>query len=109
MSTVVKARHMDVPDDVREYVEAKAEKLHRYLGEIRHIEVTLDVEAEKAFVEVLVTAKRKATFVATHLDDDMHASIDQCFHKISEQLRRYKDRVRDRQGLPHSETMTPPE
>jgi putative sigma-54 modulation protein len=100
---------MDVPDDIREYVEAKAEKLHRYLDEIQNIEVTLDVEAEKAFVEFIVTAKRKATFVATHLDEDMHASIDQCSHKIAEQLRRYKDRVRDRQGPPHSETMAPPE
>jgi len=37
----------------------------------------------------------------------MYACIDQCMDKIKEQVRRHKDRVRDRQGPPHSESMTP--
>ena len=57
-------------------------------------------------MEIVVTATRKNTFVATHRDDDMYAALDQCLHKITEQLRRHKDRVRDRHGPPHEETMT---
>ena len=57
------------------------------------------------FPEIVVQAKRKQTFVATHHDDDMYACVDQCLHKITEQLRRHKDRVRDRQGPPHGEAV----
>ena len=103
MSVVVEARHMSLPDDLREYVEGKAEKLSRFLADIQTTEVILDVEGEKPVVEIVVTAKRKATFVATSRDHDMHIAIDQCLHKISEQLRRHKDKIRNRQGPPHGQ------
>ena len=103
MSVVVKARHMSLPDDLREYIETKAEKLVRYLADIQNTEVVLDVEGEKPVVEIVVTAKKKTTFVATCRDEDMHRAIDQCLHKISEQLRRHKDKIRDRQGPPHGQ------
>ncbi len=103
MSVVVEARHMSLPEDLREYVETKAEKLSRYLADIQNTEVILDIEGEKPVVEIVVTAERKATFVATCRDDDMHTAIDQCLHKIGEQLRRHKDKIRDRQGPPHGQ------
>ncbi len=104
MNIVVKARHMDVTDAMREYVESKAAKLERFYDNIKTAEATLDIEADKPVVEIVVTAKRKSTFVATERGDDMYACIDQCLHKITEQLRRHKSKVRDRQGLTHSET-----
>lgn len=105
MKTVVKARHMNVTDAIRDFVEGKASKLPRYYDGLQTVEVTLDVEADKPFAEIVVTARKKHTFVATHRDDDMYACIDQCMHKIVEQLRRHKDRVRDRRGPGHGETM----
>lgn len=105
MNIVVKARHMDVTDAIRQYVEAKASKLPRFYDNIQSIDVTLDVEAEKPFAEIIVTARRKSIFVASHRDHDMYACVDQCLHKISEQLRRHKDKVRDRQGPPHNEAL----
>jgi len=92
---------MDVSDDVREYIEAKARKLIRYLRTIENTEVTLDHEGDQAKVEIVVTAKKKTTFVATAEDADMHTAIDQCLHKIGEQLRRHKDKIRDHQGPGH--------
>ncbi len=101
MNIVVKARHMEATDSIREYVQTKAAKLPKIYDSITSIEVILDLEADKSVVEILVQAKRKATFVATHRDDDMYASVDQCLHKITEQIRRHKDKVRDRQTAPH--------
>lgn len=98
MSIVVNARHMSVSDDLRDYVETKAEKLTKYLGTIQHTEVILDREGETPSVEIVVSAKKKTTFVAKHSDEDLHTAIDQCLHKIAEQLRRHKDKVRDHQG-----------
>ena len=107
MSIVVKGKHMHVPEDVREYAESKAEKLIRYLADIQNTEVTLATEADQPFVEIVVTAKKRNTFVATHRDHDMHVAMDQCFHKITEQLRRHKDKIRDRQGPQHGEADQP--
>ncbi len=105
MNILVKAPHMPVTDAIRQHVEGKVAKLPRFYDNVQTIEVTLDREAEKSFVEIVVTAKRRNTFVATHTDDDMYAALDQCMHKITEQLRRHKDKVRDRHGPSHQETM----
>jgi putative sigma-54 modulation protein len=91
-------RHMEVTDAMRQYVESKAAKLPRFYDNVLTAEVILGMEADKAVVEIVVTANRKNTFVATHRDDVMYAGIDECLRKISEQLRRHKDKVRDRQG-----------
>lgn len=104
MNIIVKARHMDVTDAMREYVESKVAKLPRYYDSIQTVETILEMEADHAVVEMVVTARRKATFVATHREEDLYASVDQCLQKISEQLRRHKDKVRDRQGPPRSES-----
>jgi putative sigma-54 modulation protein len=94
---------MDVTNAIREYVESKASRLRRFYNGLHSIEVILDVEAEKPVVEIVVTASRKSTFVATHRDNDMYACVDQCLQKISEQLRRHKGKVRHRQGAPHNQ------
>ncbi len=106
MNILVKAPHVPVTEAVRQHVEGKVSKLPRFYDNVRTIEVTLDKEAGKSVVEIVVSASRKNTFVASHRDDDMYAALDQCLHKITEQLRRHKDRVRDRQGPPHKELMT---
>jgi len=104
MNIVVNARHMEVTDAIREFVEGKVSKLPKFYNNVQTIDVHLDKEAEKSVAEIVVTAKKKSTFVATHRDDDLYSCIDQCLHKISQQLRRHKDRVRDRQAAPHSQT-----
>ena len=105
MNIVVTGRHMDVTGAIREYVQNKADKLPKYYDNITSIEVTLGMDGDQPVAEIVVQATRKNTFVATHRDQDMYVAIDQCLHKISEQLRRHKDKVRDRQGPPHSEVM----
>ncbi len=94
-----------ITDAIREYLASKMAKLPHYYDNVQSAEVILDMEAEKPVVEIVVTAKRKTTFVATHRGEDMYESIDQCLHKIVEQIRRHKDKVRDRQGIPHDEAL----
>lgn len=106
MNIVVKARHMDVTDAMREYVETKTSRLNRYYDNVQTVEVTLDVEADKPSVEIVVSAKRKHVFVASHRDDDMYGCVDKCVHKITEQLRRHKDKVRHHQKPSHGDQAT---
>lgn len=108
MNIGVTARHMDVTDAMRQYVEAKLGKLPRYYDSIQSIEATLDMEADQASVEIVVTARRKHTFVASHHDKDMYACVDKCIDKITQQIRRHKDRVRGRQAAPTGQAPAEP-
>jgi len=94
---------MDVTDAIRDFVEKKVSKLPRFYDNVQQIQVNLVREADKTVAEIIVTAKRRNTFVATHRDADLYAAVDQCLHKATEQLRRHKDRVRDRKATPLNE------
>ena len=94
MNIVIEARHMEVTDSLRDYVESKAEKLPKYFDSIHSIEVKLDMEADQPMSEIVVHAGKKITFVASARNEDMYSCVDQSLHKIAEQLRRHKDRVR---------------
>jgi putative sigma-54 modulation protein len=96
----VQARHMEVTEALRQHVEDKVDKLPRLLHTLLSVEVILDREAGNSVVEVVATARRKSTFVATHRHPDMYVCIDQCLHKVAEQIRRHKDKVRDHQKPP---------
>jgi putative sigma-54 modulation protein len=103
----VVARHMDVTEAMKRYAEEKAGRLPRFYDAVRAAVVTLDKDAGEFLVEIVVTGRRKSVFVAHHRGTELHACLDQCIHKLTEQLRRHKDRVRDRQGPGHQETMLP--
>jgi putative sigma-54 modulation protein len=103
VNIVVTSRHMNVPEDFRQKAEAKVEKLERYFDSLQSVELTLDHEADQAKVEILAVAKHKTQFVATARDGDLGVALDQCVHKVSEQIRRHKDKVRDHKGVPHED------
>lgn len=106
MKVSVESRHMAMTAAMRQYAQEKAEKLPRYYDGLRSVNVTLDMEAGLFAVEMVASGKRKRVFVAHHRGDDMYACVDQCCHKLEEQIRRHKDRVRDRQGPTHGEGAT---
>jgi putative sigma-54 modulation protein len=108
VNVIVKARHMDMSDSVREYVESKSERMERVFDRIGDVEVVIDIEADKPVVEIIAHVRKRHTFVASHRDDDMYAAIDHCLDKIVQQLRRHKEKVRDHQGPGHDQTMTQP-
>jgi putative sigma-54 modulation protein len=101
----VNARHMDATDAIHEYVQTKADKLDRYYDKLHKGEVVLEIEADQAHVEFVVTADGKHTFVSEAKAPDLYAAVDKAVEKMIEQVRRHKDKVRDRKGPPHSQTM----
>ena len=103
----VESRHLDVSDAMKDYAREKLDKLPRYYDGLQSIVLTFDKDAGDFLVEVVASGRRKAVFVATHRDADIVVSVDQCVHKITEQIRRHKDKVRDRHGPSHEETMQP--
>jgi len=97
---------MNLTEAMREYVEGKIEKLPRFYDSILSIDATLDVEADQPVVEIHVTARQKHTFVARHRGEDLYACVDQCVDKITQQIRRHKDRVRGHRPAPAAQIAT---
>ncbi len=107
MNVNVAARHMEVTDAMREYAQDKISKLPRLYDGLHSADVTFAMEGAEHLVEIVAHGRRKSTFVAHHRGKEMYGCLDQCVHKLEAQLRRHKDRVRDRQGPGHDETMAP--
>ena len=105
MNVIVKARHMETSDSIRQYVESKTAKLERIYAGIQSVEVILETEADHCVVEIIAQASKKHTFVASQRDANMYACVDMCLDKVAAQIRRFKDKVRDRHGPALSETL----
>jgi putative sigma-54 modulation protein len=103
----VAARHMEVTDAMRDYARDKVSKLPRLYDGLHSADVTFAMEGSEYVVEIVAHGRRKSVFVARRQGKELYACLDQCVHKLEGQLRRHKDRVRDRHGPPHEETMGP--
>ena len=89
---------MDITEAIRAYAQDKAQKLQRYYDRIMSIEIIMDIEGGTPTAEAVVTATHNSTFVGRHRGEDMYGCIDNAIHKVEEQLRRHKDRLRGHKG-----------
>jgi len=102
----VVGRHMDVTEAMKAYAMEKVGKLPHFYDSLQSADVCFATDAGEYLVEIVAHGKRKSTFVASHQGKDMYGCLDQCVHKLEQQLRKHKDRVRDRHGPSHEESMT---
>jgi putative sigma-54 modulation protein len=110
MQITVTGRHMGVTEALKEYCIEKADRLPRFLDRIHLIEVVLDGKDGKHTAEMIVhAAGAHDPFVAHQQGDDAFAAVDMLMDKIEEQLRRYKERHRNRKHPPRSSHEGPPE
>ena len=98
MQILVTGRHVEVTDEVREYIQTKAGRLTKYYDRIHEIEVILDHESEQFSAEMIVRAGRKHTFVARGTGPDTFALVDEILEKLERQLTKHKEKNRNRKG-----------
>lgn len=100
MQVTVSGRHMGVNDALRDYCEKKAERLVRFYDRIQSIEVVLDGRNGKHSAEMIVHSEGTSPFVAHELHDDVFAAVDLLLDKVEEQIRRHKEKLRNRKHPP---------
>ena len=98
MQIEISTRHGGLGTEQHRYLHDKAEKLLKYFGRLMAIEVAVDHVKHSWDVEILVSAEHKHDFVAREQATTPEAAMDQCVHKIEQQLRRYKERVQHHKG-----------
>jgi ribosome hibernation promoting factor len=98
MALIFTARHFKAHYSLKEFAEAELDKLTKFYDGIIKSEVILSYDKPTNSVktaEVIVHANNHHTFTAKNSSDDFKVSIEGAIDKISTQIRKYKDKVKD--------------
>jgi putative sigma-54 modulation protein len=96
----ISARHGQLRDDQKQFIQEKAQKLLHFFERLTSIDVTVDLENDLKTVEFVVSAEHKHDFVARESNGDVRAAVDLALDKLEKQLRKYKERVQDHRRTP---------
>lgn len=105
----VKGKGVTVTPELRRQVEAKMQRLAKYLDRLNHIEVELCHEktrdaARRNTVETTATVLGRTVRVsASH--EEMRAAIDGSVDKLYRQLNRHKERIKSHHGVRLAEAL----
>ena len=95
MQITFTGRHVQITDDIRSFVEKRARKLEGVFNFLDELQVVIEQEKTRFFTEVTLSA-RKATFHARIETHDVFESLDTALNRIESQVRRHKERMKDR-------------
>ena len=98
MQIEISTRHGGLVPETQAYIHDKAEKLLKYFGRLMAIEVEVEHLKHSWQVEIFVSAEHKHDFIAREEGPTPESAMDQCVHKIEQQLRRYKEKVTHHKG-----------
>ncbi|MFH1269338.1 MAG: ribosome-associated translation inhibitor RaiA [Planctomycetota bacterium] len=97
MEITISTRHGHISEETQAKIASKVEKLGRLFDRLTGIEVTIDLEhRDMPSIDLRVSAEHRHDFVATSQSEDLLASTDIAVRKLEQQVRRHKERVRDR-------------
>jgi len=94
----IAAHHFHVGDRLREVIEERCDHLMRFFDGVTTIHVTLNTEKERRIAELVANVSHGAPVVAKAIADDMYVAVHEAAEKVEKQLRRHKDKIRDRRG-----------
>lgn len=110
MELVIQGKNIDITTSIRRYVSQKIEKaVSHFQGLITEVDVHLSVARNPRITpsqtaEVTVYVNRSVVRVEES-SDSLYASIDMVADKLCRQLRKYKERYREKRRLPEQDTI----
>jgi len=99
LEVTITGKRFHPSEQIKVYAQEKAERLARFFDGIQSVSFTLSREGDRQQVELIVQAAPKARLVAHESGIDMMAAIDRVIDKAQRQLRRFKDKLKDRREL----------
>jgi putative sigma-54 modulation protein len=92
MNLVISGKNIDITEGLRSAIEEKIGKLERYFNDSTEVHVTLSTE------KIEVTIPMKGSMIrAEETSKDMYVSIDLVEEVIERQLRKYKNKLIDKE------------
>ena len=96
MNLVISGKNLDITEGLRSAVEEKIGKLERYFTDSTEVHVTLSTEKKKKKIEITIPMKG-SIIRAEEVSSDMYVSIDLVEEVIERQLRKYKNKLIDKE------------
>jgi putative sigma-54 modulation protein len=91
------ARHFDLTDDLKDFVERHLRKLERFFDHI--IDSHLILEMEKSRMTAELKLKVYGTVLTSkHRSFDMYDSVEKVIDKMERQLKTYKGKLQDKKA-----------
>jgi len=95
MNIIIRGKHIEITDALRDYVTKRVGKLEKYTDEFQDVSVTLLVEKDRHRVEV--TAPINGMILrGEEQTGDMYSSIDMVLEKLERQIDKYRTRISKR-------------
>lgn len=96
MLLTITAKHIEMTNAIKEYIETKTAKLPKYYDSINKMEVVVDGnDGGKVAVELIASAEHGKIFIARETGADMYTCIDLVTHKIERQISEQKKKERN--------------
>lgn len=93
----VTGHHIEVTDPLRQYVNAKFERLERHFDQFSNVHVVLSVEKLRQKAEANLQINGASVF-ADSVHEDMYAAIDTLIDKLDRQVIKHKEKKIDHRG-----------
>ena len=100
MKFIITGRNIDVTTRLKRAVEDKIGKLEKYFTPDTEVHVTLSVEKDRQKIEVTIPVKG-TVIRSEQISSDMYVSIDLVEEIIERQLKKYKNKLIERQQGSH--------
>ncbi len=100
MKFIITGRNIDVTPGLKSAVEDKIGKLEKYFTPDTEVHVTLSVEKDRQKIEVTIPVKG-TVIRSEQISSDMYVSIDLVEEIIERQLKKYKNKLIERQHGSH--------
>ena len=94
MQTIISARNFELSEPLKEYTEAKMEKLGKEYNKLNTVRVVLSREHNEDIVEAQATGKH-LNLDASASSHDMNYSVDLAYEKLEKQLQKRLSRIKD--------------
>ena len=96
MRFIITGRNIDITEGLKSAVEEKLGKLDRFFAPETEVNVTLSVEKERQKIEVTIPVKGNI-IRSEQVSSDMYVSIDLVEEVSERQLKKYKNKIVDKQ------------
>lgn len=103
MQTSVTFKNVDPSDNLKSYVSDKLDKLDKFLDNPAEATVVLSIEKFRHIAEVNITGDRLNVF-GKEETSDMYAAIDMVLDKLEKQIKKNKQKIRDRRTTSKGKT-----
>ncbi len=94
MHITISAKHMELTQPIRDYIERKMSRLPHFFNRLQEIRVIIERVPHGYHVEVVSDVEHHKDFVANSEHRDLYACVDMVSDRAVRQLHEWKDRIR---------------